>query len=336
MRYAGASRIEASFRRLSSHRRLDSDAARRLCAGAASQLEAAVSCLSSPSLPVQRQGEALEASVRHLSSLSPPGQRRGDAAVRCGAARQLCAGAASRLEAASRWRLPVDSRRSSVASRLIAVWTAARQAASRAAVRWTAARLGSCALAPPLDSRRPSVASHDISVAVGAAARRGSYALDSGVARRLSAGAAFDSRPPPVASRFRRRPPPSLLNHDCDATAFPDARPAGSRRPRGRERAHDRGARRRAPRAPGAAGAAAGGGGRTRTRARSRDAAPASGDRAPARPRGELPDLTGGSHRADARGGRGVGVAAHVHIRALGGDGGGAGGKRSSGCCACG
>ena len=231
MRYAGASRIEASFRRLSSHRRLDSGAARRLCAGAASQLEAAVSCLSSPSLPVQRQGEALEASVRHLSSLSPPGQRRGDAAVRCGAARRLCAGAASRLEAASRWRLPVDSRRSSVASRLIAVWTAARQAASRAAVRWTAARLGSCALAPPLDSRRPSVASHLCRRQSSGAARqlcagqRRGEASERGRRLRLEASARrLPFPPPPVQRRGEQR-----LRRRLDSGAATQLR-AGQRR----------------------------------------------------------------------------------------------------------
>ena len=64
VRYAGASRIEASFRRLSSHRRPDSGAARRLCAGATSRLEAAVSCLLSPSPPVQRRGGQLRAGQR--------------------------------------------------------------------------------------------------------------------------------------------------------------------------------------------------------------------------------------------------------------------------------
>ena len=54
-----ASRLEASVRRLSSHRRLDSGVARRLCAGATSRLEASVRCLSSPSPPVQRRGEQL-------------------------------------------------------------------------------------------------------------------------------------------------------------------------------------------------------------------------------------------------------------------------------------
>ena len=85
---------------------------------------------------------------------------------------------------------PHDSRPPSVASRLIAVWTAARRAVRLAAVRWTAAQLGSCVLAPPLDSRRPSVAS--------CLRRR----LDSGAARQQCAGAAIDSRPPSVASRL--------------------------------------------------------------------------------------------------------------------------------------
>ena len=83
----------------------------------------------------------------HVSS--PSGQRRGEAAVRC-AARELCADAA------------FGSRPPSVASRLIAVLTAAWQ--------------GGYVLAPPLDSRRPSVAS------------RLRHRLYSGEARQLCAG----------------------------------------------------------------------------------------------------------------------------------------------------
>jgi len=83
----------------------------------------------------------------HVSS--PSGQRRGEAAVRC-AARELCADAA------------FGSRPPPVASRLIAVWTAAWQ--------------GGYVLAPPLDSRRPSVAS------------RLRHRLYSGEARQLCAG----------------------------------------------------------------------------------------------------------------------------------------------------
>jgi len=149
---------------------------------------------------------------------SPPGQRRGE---------QLCAGR-RRGEAAACWRRlstrgarpsplvsvaawtaarrggctrapPLDSRRPSVASRLIAVWTVAR----RAAVRWTAAQLGSSALAPPLDSRRPSVASR--LVAAWTAARRAAVRWTA--ARRGSCVPAppLDSRRPSVASRLCRR-----------------------------------------------------------------------------------------------------------------------------------
>jgi len=208
-----ASRLEASARRLSSHRRLDSGAAssgaldsgaaRQQCAGAASRLETPVRRLSS-----RRRLDSGAASSCALDG---------------GAARQQCAGAY------------FDSRPPSVASRLIAVWTAAR----RAAVRWTAARRASCVLAPPLDSRRPSVASRlcrrlDSGAAsscaldggaarqqcAGAASRleapvrrlsshrrldsgaASSGALDSGAARQQCASAYFDSRPPSVASRL--------------------------------------------------------------------------------------------------------------------------------------
>ena len=97
--------------------------------------------------------------------------RRGSCALDSGAARQQCAGAA------------FDSRPPSVASRLIAVWTAARRAVRLAAVRWTAAQLGSCVLAPPLDSRRPSVASRPCRRQCSGAAS--SYALKNGAARQL-------------------------------------------------------------------------------------------------------------------------------------------------------
>ena len=187
MRYAGASRIEASFRRLSSHRRLGSGAARRLCAGAASRLQASVCRLSSPSRPVQRRGEAaVRWTAARLGGCAPAPPLD---------SRQLCAGAACRL------------RRPSVASRLIAVWTAARP--------------GGYVPAPPLDSKRPSIASRlcrrqysgavrSVSVAVWTAARRGSHALDSGAAMRLCAGAAsrlgasarcLSSRSPPEQRR---------------------------------------------------------------------------------------------------------------------------------------
>ena len=102
------------------------------------------------------------------------------------------------------------------------------QRGGEAARRWTAAWRCGCALVPPstpgvhpsplvpclsppgqqrgerlcastvFKSRPPSAAR--------ASAWRGRYALDSGMARHPRAGAAFDSRPPSVASRFRRRP----------------------------------------------------------------------------------------------------------------------------------
>jgi len=187
-----ASRLETPVRRLSSRRRLDSGAASScaLDGGAASQLRAGAA-------------SRLEAPVRRLPSLSPPGQRRGEAAVRwrhlstrdtrpsplvsaaastaarrgscaldSGAARQQCAGAASRLETPVR-------RRSSLSP--------PGQRRGEAAVRWR--RLSTRGL-------RPSRLSH----------RR----LDSGAARRLCAGAASrletpvhrrSSPPPPVQQR---------------------------------------------------------------------------------------------------------------------------------------
>ena len=89
---------------------------------------------------------------------------------------------------------PRELRPPSVASRLIAVQTAARQ--------------GGYVLAPPLDSRRPSVASClRRRLCSGAAS---SCALDSGAARQLCAGGyvlapPLDSRQPSVASCLRRR-----------------------------------------------------------------------------------------------------------------------------------
>ena len=194
-------RLEASAHRLSSHHRLDSGAAsscaldkgagrRGSCALAAvrwrrlSTRDARPSPLvpAAASTAARRGGYTLdsgaarqlcasparlEASVHRLSS-----HRRLDsgAASSCaldgGAARQQCAGAA------------FNPRPPSVASRLIAVWTAARRAARRAAVRWTAGRLGSCVPAQPLNSGRPSVAP------------RFRRRLDSGAARRLCAGTA--------------------------------------------------------------------------------------------------------------------------------------------------
>ena len=116
---------EASVRRLSSHRRLDSGAARQPRASAASRLQAAVGRLFSPSPPVQRRGEA---AIRWTAA------RLGSCAPAPPLdSRQLYAGAACR------------PRRPFVVSRLIAFWTAARQS--------------SHVLAPPLYSKRPSVAS---------------------------------------------------------------------------------------------------------------------------------------------------------------------------------
>ena len=131
---------------------------------------------------------------------------------------------------------PLDSRPPSFASRLVAVWTAARRAVRLAAVRWTAAQLGSCVLATRLDSRRPSVASRPRRRLYSGAARqlcagprRGETAvrwrrhrLEAAVRRlpshrRLDSGAVsgaasscalappLDSRRPSVASHLRRR-----------------------------------------------------------------------------------------------------------------------------------
>ena len=136
--------------------------------------------------PVRWRRLRLEASARRLSSLSPPGQRRGE---------RLCASAAfeSRPPSAARtaaWRgsYALDS---DVARRLCAGATS--------------------------DSRPPSVASHfcrrqysgavsSVSVAVWTAARRGSYALDSGAAKQLGAGAA--SRLEPSIPRLSSLSPP--------------------------------------------------------------------------------------------------------------------------------
>ena len=158
----------------------DSGAARQQCAGAAidSRAPPVASRLIAVWATAQRGGRAFAPPLnsRRPSVASRPCRRQCS-----GAARQQCAGK-RRGEAAVRWRCfrleafcrlssyrrldaarrggcalapPPDSRRPSVASRLIAARTAAR----RAAVRWTAARRGSIALAPLLDSRPPSVAS---------------------------------------------------------------------------------------------------------------------------------------------------------------------------------
>jgi len=176
---AGATpRLEASVRRRSSRRLLDSGAAgdtasscaldggaaRQQCAGAASQLETPVRRPSFPSPPGQRRGERLCA-----------GQRRGEAAAcwRHLSTRGLRPSPLVSVAVVSRLRRCLDS-----------------GAASSCALDGGAA---SQLRAPPLDSRRPSVASR--------LCRR----LDSGAASSCAldgAGAAFDSRAPSVASRL--------------------------------------------------------------------------------------------------------------------------------------
>ena len=214
-------------------RHLDSGAARRLCAGAASRLETPVRRLSSPSPPVQQRGEQpcagqrrgeaavrwrrlrLGASVRRLSS-----HRRlySGAASSCaldgGAASQLRAGAAPRLETPVR-RLsslsPLGQRRGGAAVRWRRLSTRglcpsplvsspSGQRRGEAAVCWR--RLSTRGARPsPLVSVAASTAARRAAVRL-TAARRGSYALDSGAVRQQRDGAALDSRPPSVAARL--------------------------------------------------------------------------------------------------------------------------------------
>ncbi len=145
-------RLEASIHRLTSHRHPGSGLARRLCAARRG------SCVL---MPPSARG-------LHPSPLvsSPSGRQHDGAAMRWTAAQPAAARARQCATLA-----PRESRRPSVASHLIAVWTAARQ--------------GGYALAPPLNSRRPSVASR--------------------LRRCLYSGKARHSRRPSVASRPCRR-----------------------------------------------------------------------------------------------------------------------------------